>query len=65
MYSPATGLAGPDTWTGQILTKTLVVLGQPPELELGHGLLVRAGAHDVQACACVGGASEDAGRATI
>ena len=44
--APRTRLASLDPWPLQILYQPLVMLHEPPELELGHRLLVRArGAH--------------------
>lgn len=42
---PRTGLADPYPRTGEILPQPLVVLREAAELELGHGLLVRARVH--------------------
>lgn len=40
--SPHTGFADSDPWPSEILTQPGIVLGESPEFELGHGLLVRA-----------------------
>jgi len=44
------GLADPYPRARQVLAQPLVVLGEPPELELGHGLFVRTGVHGGGLC---------------